>query len=374
MAFLRRRRPAGGPGPERRRRSRRAPKEESSPPGLRGSSKTHRRLSWVLGAGLILVAIGVLAAGYYQEFYRPPRVWAGQVRGVEFTMGDLVQRIRVEQGLTGTVDLSTRPFDYLRRLLNAEVLRQEAPGLGIEVTEDDVEEALRSPALGFYPTVPAGQTTDPGQLDREFKNEYQKYLTRTGLSDPDFRELLEEQLRLRALFIWLGQGIPETMEQVEVEWIRLDPDGRVNPADVISRLQLEDFANVAQSVGVSAGFADPSGYVGWVPREAFPDISPLLFGDEGAGRPALPVGQIGGPVFSPEGTYIVRKLGGPESRSLSRNIRAKVNAERVEQWQDEQLERGRQEGWLKMKFSSKIYAWVAEQVNISAPRNLPEER
>ena len=167
MAFPWSRRFAGVPIPgiERRRRNRgrRASRQESSLGNLQDSSITHRRLSWALGAGLILVVVGVLAAGYYQEFYRPPRVWAGQVRGVEFTMGDLVQRIRVEQGLTGTVDLSTRPFEYLQQLLNAEVLRQESPRLGISVTEDDLEEALRSPALGFYPTVPTGQTTEPGQ-------------------------------------------------------------------------------------------------------------------------------------------------------------------------------------------------------------------
>ena len=46
----------------------------------------------------------------------------------------------------------------------------------------------------------------------------------------------------------------------------------------------------------------------------------------------------------------------------------------VEEWQAEQLLRGSKEGWLKMKVSSKLYSWVAEQVDISAPRNQPEQR
>ena len=378
MAFPWSRRLAGVPIPRierrRRNRARRDPRQESSSGNVQDSSITHRRLSWALGAVLILVVVGVLAGGYYQEYYRPPRVQAGQVRGVEFTMGDLVQRIRVEQGLTGTVDLSTRPFDYLQRLLNAEVLRQESPRLGISVTDDDIEKALRNPALGFYPTVPAGQTTEPGQLDREFENTYQIYLTRTGLSDEDFREILKEQLQLRELFFLLGRDIPETMEQVEVEWIRLEAESRVNVTDILNRLQNEKFANVAQSISVSAGFADASGYVGWVPPQAFPDLSRLLFGDEMTGQPVLPVGQIGGPVYSSDGIYIVRKLSESESMPLSGNIRAKVNTELVEEWQAEQLLRGSQEGWLKMKFTSKLYSWVAEQVKISAPRNQPEQR
>ena len=98
-------------------------------------------------------------------------------------MGDLVQRICVEQGLVGKVDLSRRPFDYLRQLLNAEILRQEAPGLGIEVTDELVEQALRAQ---FYPATPTGQATDPGQLDQEYREYLRTFLIRTGLSENEY--------------------------------------------------------------------------------------------------------------------------------------------------------------------------------------------
>ena len=284
-------------------------------------------------------------------------------------MGDLVQRIRMEQGLTGSVNLSTRPFDYLRELLNAEVLRQESPRLGITVTEEHIDRALRSPAVGFYPTVPAGQQTDPGQLDREFQNNYQNFLTRTGLSEEDYRELIEARLRQTELYFILGRDITETIEQVEVEWIRLDREGQISAADVMERLQIEEFASVAQSVGVPVGFADASGYVGWVPRQAFPKLGPLLFGDQTTGQPALLVGEIGGPVFTRDAIYIVHILSGTEERPLSRNIRDKVNSELVEEWQAEQIQRGSEAGWLKMKINSKLYNWVVDQVLLSAPRN-----
>ena len=321
-----------------------------------------------------MVVVGVLAAGYYQEFYRPPRVWAGQVGDAQFTMGDIVKRIRVEQGIAGAPDLSKAPFDYLQRLMNAEVLRQESPRLGIRVTPENLDQALRSPALGFYPTVPAGQQTDSGQLEREFQNSYQMFLTRTGLSDEDYRELLEEQLLEIQLYLLLGQDIEETMEQVEVQWIRLEVGGPIAPADVVPRLQVEEFANVAQGIGVSAGYADPSGYVGWVPREAFPEISPLLFGDQDIGQQALPVGQISEPLYTTHGVYIVHVLSGPERMPLSDRIRAKVNTEYLKKWQAEQLQRGINERWLKVKFNDKLYSWVANQVLISAPRNQPEQR
>ena len=142
----------------RRNRQRRGRRDESPDERQRVSpERLHWRLSWGIGAVLVLVIVAVLAAGYYQEFYRPPTVWAGKVRDVQFTMGDLVQRIRVEQGLTGSVDLSSRPFEYLRHLLDAEILKQESPQLGIEVTDELVDAVLRS---RFYPVAPTGQSTD----------------------------------------------------------------------------------------------------------------------------------------------------------------------------------------------------------------------
>ena len=358
----------------RRNRGQRAGREEAPRESSRDSKeRLHQRLSWTVGGILILVVVGVLAAGYYEKFYRPPRVWAGKVRGVAFTMGDLVERIRVEQGLLevgqdpqARVDLSRRPFEYLQGLLQAEILRQEAPRLGITITEDHVDTALRA---RFYPDVSAGQATDPGQLDREFQNKLQIYLTRTGLSEKDYRGIVEEVLRKQALYFLLSRGIPEDMEQVEVEWIRQEITGPVTAAEVLERLQSEDFAAVARSVGVSGGFADPSGYVGWVPRQAFPEIGRVLFGDEETGLEALDVGETGRPMFATDAIYIVRKLSEAETRPLSDIMRAKVNFELVQEWEKQQLKRGSDEKWLEMKFNSELYDWVADQVAVSASRN-----
>ena len=369
MAFpWSRSRARASPNPvEGRRRARRArrndtPRERSAV----SPERMHQRLSWAIGGLLILLVVAVLAAGYYEKFYRPPTVWAGKVRDVQFTMGDLVRRIRVEQGLTGTVNLATRPFEYLQRLLHAEILRQEGPRLGIEVTEELTDRALRSQ---FYPEAQAGQTADPGQLDREYRNNLQIFVTRAGLSEAEYRGIVAEQLRLQQLYILLSGNIEESAEQVEVEWIRLEVTGEVNPDDVAARLDTESFAAVAQDVGVFAGFASPAGYVGWVPHKAFPEIGRMLFGDEQTGQEPLEVGAIGRPLFTGDGIYIVHKLSGPETRPLSNVMRAQINAKLVEEWEDEILKQGTKQGWVRMKFNSDLYSWVADQAAISAPRN-----
>lgn len=376
MAFPRRRsdaRAQASPA-ERHRRGggRRVPQDGPRSGGSRAKpERLQMRVAWGVGVALILVIFGVLAAGYYQKFYKPPRVWAGSVRDAEFTMGDLVQRIRVLQGLTGQVNLSVVPFEYLQHMLSAEILRQAAPGLGIRITEQDVDEALRR---RFTPTPPAGQQTDPGQLDQEFREQYVDFLTRTGLSSKEYQLILEEELQVQFLAALLGRTIPGTLPHVEVGWIRLELSTGVSASEAVEMLKSKDFATVAQTAGVSDGYADPSGYVGWVARGAFPDLDEVLFGDEQSGAKALGLGEISAPVVTRGGIYIVHKLAGPESRELTDPMRLKVNVEMVGQWQEEQRTRGAEEKWARINFDSKWYDWVADQVAVSAPRNRPEPR
>ncbi len=362
----------------RRARGRRARQEEARAESSRSTrEKRHEKLAWGIGSGLLVLVIGIVVFGFYQEFYRPPRVWAGSVRDQEFKMGDLVERIRVLQGLSGQVDLSTVPFEYLRDLLNAEVLRQAAPNLGFRLTDEDIDGVIKSQ---FYPSVPEGQESDPGQLDQEFQNNYQIFLARTGLADADFRVIVQEQIALQQLGLMLGRTIPETTEQVEVEWIRTEIEGRIDVGAVRARLGTEktgggeDFIKVAGEVGVPAGFADRTGYVGWVPEGAFPELDGALFGDEERDIPPLEVGEISGPIFTQNGIYIVRLLTGPTDRDFSNQMRNKLNVELVTKWQTDEQIRGANAGWLRMNFNSKWYAWVADQVRLSAPRVAPGQQ
>ena len=365
-------------GARRRARGRRARQEEAQTERTNlTSDQRHQRVAWGVGAGLLVLVLGIVVFGFYNEFYKPPRVWAGSVRDQEFKMGDLVERIRVLQGLSGRVDLSTVPFEYLRNLINAEVLRQAAPGLGFSLTDDDVNQVLRAQ---FYPQVPEGQQSNPGQLEEEFQNSYNIFLARTSLTDAEFRVIVKEQLALQQLGMMLGRTIPETAQHVEVEWIRADIDGRSDVAAVRRRLGDEqgvggeNFAKVASEVGTSAGFADQQGYVGWVPKGAFPGLDDALFGDDERDRPPLAIGEISGPLFTQDGVYIARILSGPEDREFTFQMHNKLNGELVTKWQNDEQAKGADEGWLRMNFNSRWYSWVADQVALSAARVAPGQQ
>lgn len=362
------------PSRRRDRRRNRPNAEEARRQSARLQEERRRqRLAITVGAMLILAIVAIVVVGWYREFYEPPRVMAGRIRETKFTMGDLVERIRVLQGINryqsgGFVDLSIVPFQYLQDMLFAEIVRQAAPGLGLSVTPDDIDKAIKD---RFYPKPPAGQEADQGQLDQEFNNNYTTFLTQVRLSDKDYRSLVEEQLLQLQLFQYLGKDIPDKMDQVEVEWVRLDPQSSVVPKDVRDRLDIEDFGAVAAEVGKPNGFANNSGYVGWVPAGAFPNLDPVLFGDKEKDKEPLSVGGISDPIYTQDGTYIIHELSGPEERDLADNMRFKINRELLDSWRNEQISRGSQEKWLEINFDSDRYAWVADQVRLTAPRVTP---
>ena len=366
----------GRAGRRRRMRSRSGDGPEADAP-TPAERRERRRRYWSIGIGVFLLAVifGVVIAGYYREFYRPPRTWAGSVNNVEFTIGDLVQRIRVLQGVNryqgGRVDLSRVPFEYLQNLINAEILRQKAPELGIKPNNDIIESALRRQ---FQPTVPEGQEVDPGQLEQEFQNNYQTFLTATGLADSEYRVILEEDLTRAGLAAMLSESIESPQEQVEVRWIRMPVDpsegggSDLQPYQVAQRLEVEDFETVAREVSRSAGYSDASGYVGWVPRGAFPELDPLLYGDEELDKVGLAPGRISEPEYVQDGIYIVEVLSGPQEREVNDRMGIKLTLELAQAWQDEALQEGTANGTVKMNFNSRLYDWVADQVSVTAPR------
>lgn len=360
----------------RRRRARAG--EEPGPEPLSPTEKRDRgRRYWSVGITVLLLAVvfGVVIFGYFQEFYRPPRVWAGSVNDVEFTMGDLVQRIRVLQGVNryegGRVDLSVVPFEYLQNLVNVEILRQAAPGLNIKPSDEAIDGELRRQ---FQPTAPEGQEVDPGQLEREFRNNYQTFLTATGLTDSEYRVIVEEEITEFGLFLLQGQEVESPQEHVEVRWIRIPIDpaesggSDLQPEQVAQRLEVEPFETVAREVSRSAGYADGSGYVGWVPKGAFPNLDPLLYGDEELGTAALKPGDISSPFYARDGIFIIEKLSGSEERELDDRMRVKLTLELTETWKDNALQEGTSNGTVKMNFNSRLYDWVADQVSVTAPR------
>ena len=363
--------------PDRRMRGRRPERADRRMRRPRDQTE-RRRQRWLisLGVGIFLIIGGIVGYGYYHEYIAPPRVLAAQVGDTRYSQGDLVKRMRMLQADAAvggpSLDFAQAPFEVLNSMAEAGVIRRLAPELNVQVTEAHIEVALLQK---FFSRVPEGQEAVPGQIEQEYKEEYRRFLNRNHLSEPDYRELIGERIYRAGVRAKLGEKVPSIGEQVEVHWISLPSDTLSSdegptgptPKQVRNRLETEDLEDLAAELSVDFRYADDKGYVGWVPEGAFPGLDEVLFGSDK--REAIAHNEISQPIYTLGGDYIVKVTGGPETREISDLMREKLKDEVMAEWLLEQKTIGGKEGWFKVKFNSKLYAWAIDQVKQTAPRS-----
>ncbi len=345
--------------------------------------KARRIQRLVIGGILALVIAGIVGFGYYEVFVKPNQVLAARVGDVRYTQGDLVRRMRMEFAALSSggqdYDFGSRPFEVLISMADAQIIRRFAAEFNIHVTDDDIEFALKD---RFYPRIPADQEVSPGQAEQEYRETYNRFLSTSHMSDGEYRRIVSESVYRAKLRQRMGELAPSTGEQYEVHWIRLPqdlggggsglpgvpgtPTDPVIPGEVRERLLTEDFVTVAQEVGQPAGFADQNGYVGWLPKGAFPFVDEVLFDAEGDERLAL--NAISGVVFDEDANnYIVKITAGPEVRDIDPDLRQRMTDQALEDWLREKKSKGAEEGWLELNFSQELYDWVNDRVKEIAP-------
>ena len=338
------------------------------------ADRKRQRVLIVLGLSIFSIVAGIVAYGFYDEFVAPPKTVAARVGDTVYTQGDLVNRMRMLQAASAATgapfDFGGKPFEILMDMAEAEMVRRAAPGYNIHVTEQDIQAGLRD---RFYPDVPEGQEVRPGQLEREYRENYQGFLDRSFLTDSDYRQIVEESLFKSLLREKLGEVVPFVDEQVEVHWIRLPSEVSAastgipgpRPEEVLARLEEESFAAVADDASTDTRYADNKGYVGWVPEGAFPVLDKHLFGD--AEQEPVAHNEVVGPLFTQEGTFVFKVTGGPEVREISEVMREGLKTRALETWLRQEVERGGREGWLKINFDSDLYAWALDEVRDARP-------
>ncbi len=235
----------------------------------------------VAAAAAIAIAVAALAlVGEYLEERGRPNSAALEVEDTTYTLRDVARRLNLyleEIGGRGAKDGSPEKAltAIANRLIEEEILRRFASELGIDVTPEEVDQALRS-RLG----VPEGgsegeQAPFPQLLQRE--------LERTGLSEAKYRALVEGDLRRQRASSHFYDQAPIQAESVRFR--RIVVRGPAEP--VLARLQAgQEFAEVARELSLDLATRANGGEVGWVPRGALdPAMEEALF--------SLQPGQIG---------------------------------------------------------------------------------
>lgn len=341
------------------------------------------RLVIFAGIALLLVIAGIAIYGFYDKFVAPTQILAARVGDTTYTQGDLVKRMRMLQADSAArgqpLDFGRVPFEVLNRMTEAEIIRRFASEFNVRVTKADVNEGL---FRRFAPSIPEGQDIRPGQEQQEYKENYNRFLENTHLSDKDYRRIVEEEIYRTRLREAMGEQVPSIDEQVEVHWIKLPstpqaPGGFTGlggptgptPDGIRQRLEEEKFGDIARLVSTDRRFSDNEGYVGWVPEGAFPSLDGALFGADG--EEPLARNEISQPIYAPEGVYILKVAAGPQAQEISEIMRGQLTNEALSDWLLTKREIGAREGWLEVNFSSELYEWVNRKVREAAPPVTP---
>lgn len=323
---------------------------------------SHLWVGLLVLALLVAIVVG-LAVAYYRVYVQPAQAWVGRIDGEPaVTIGDVADRMQAVARLnvveTETPTVGGNPLEVLRSMMEDELIQRAAASFGVRIHEDDVDDALRRRFVpGYDPTG-----ADDDRMEQEFQEAYGRFLTRGRISDDEYRGLVSVQILREGMKQELGNRIARVAEQVELAWIVLPADFE-EVGQVLALLRAgEPFESLATSLNTDLFFTNPSrpGYVGWVPRGAFPQLDNHLFNESAA------PGALIGPVYLRTGTYLIGIISAPAVREIeNEKMLEQLRGRALQAWIDEEWDRQN----VEISFDSQDYEWVVDHVrdNLPAP-------
>ncbi|HEX9115300.1 MAG TPA: peptidylprolyl isomerase [Anaerolineae bacterium] len=351
----------------------------------RRDAEQNRRVLIGLGAaaGLILV---VIAAGLIQLLVITPRSPIATVNGTNISLTDYGKMVKYAwfQQLQQTGQPDQNPAQtgqqVLDQLVDQQIVRDQAKVLGISVSQDEVTQAIEhgfgyystpptptptpeqsptptptntpqptpgagTPAPTVAPTLTPAPTSTPISLE-SYQTAFKNYMTtiqkQTGMTDADFRSLVEMQLLTQKVETAVTKDVPTKSEQVHARHILISiitppptptpvPTGQPSPtataqptpggptpsptpaprsdAEALARAKevkakLDaggDFAKLAEQYSDDPGSAKSGGDLGWFGKgQMVPEFETAAL--------ALAVNQISDPVKTTYGYHIIQVL------------------------------------------------------------------
>ena len=358
------------------RRDRRRIVEEPSP-----EERRRRRLALIIIGALILTIICIVVAGYVIIFVLPPKQVIVRVGDVSYTRGDMAKLLHLRQktleltqaqGLRNSDDI----FQALQLIVENEIISQAAPGQGISVSKDEVDNRLRTT---MAPSQSESLGKSDAQIEREFNERYRQFLNTTQVSREEHRDLIRRAILREKFRQYLGDQVPAFGEQVYVHRIGMSQQDEVD----IMRTKLADTIgddNSSENIRFAVGSASrefssdqftvqSGGDLGWVPLGIHEDYERVFW--------ELEIGEVSDPVpniDNPEIFYFFLVSDRSGNHEISRRNRDQLKTRTLQMWVNEE----RQNHDVYASFNSDIYAWFVQQLRLTivitptpAPNNNP---
>jgi len=298
---------------------------------------------WIVIPLVIALALGLVGYWSYNTYvaaWTQPVVKIGNETIGNATKGNVtvldmryfVKMLRYYSlGSEGNISSTTFPYQVLQQLENDELVRQAAPGLGIQVATDEVTETIN----GYLTSAAAGGGNTTGNVtgnitlpQTDLGKMYQQWLKQARLSDSEYRQVVEATLLTQKLKEQLKQNVPTEAKQVHVHVIKVDNEG--NATEVENLLKNGgNFTAIAEEYSTDETTKQYGGDIGWVPQGVlFPELDQAAF--------SLAAGNVSGIIVRTDGYYIIKVSEIEENRAIDDYYRGILASNAFTNWFTEQ--------------------------------------
>lgn len=209
---------------------------------------------------IVLLAVGLVAYAFWSDYWQDrnrPTSTALQVGDTEYTLRHFTERLRMfVQQVGGPANESAQPSVAIPavadQLIQEAIVLRFAPEEGVSAGEEDIKAEIAN-RLGL--------TVD----DASFDARYQEELTRSGLTDEQYRQMAQAAVLTNKIRTKLEEGVPAAAESVHFRQILVSDDAAAQEI----KKQIEDggdFAQLAAERSLDTATKDEGGDAGWVPR------------------------------------------------------------------------------------------------------------
>lgn len=291
---------------------------------------------------------------------------------------DFLKNYFSQQASQMASELVSLPRGDLENMIDDEIARQEATRRNITVSVDEIDQEverdfgyaratatptegpsptptntltptltptitptstpLPTPTGTLTPTTPTvtpteGPTETPGPTStplsyQGFQDQKKKFLDSiskgAGMSEGDFRKMIETALLRRKLQDALAKELPTTSEQVEARHILVKTfEDAVKVEDLLKNGG--DFAKLAAEYSTDTSNKDKGGDLGWFPRgQMIKEFEDAAF--------SLKVNEISQPVTTTFGVHIIQVLGHEQNRQLDASALQQKQSTALTDW------------------------------------------
>jgi len=244
--------------------------------------RRRQRLILIAGIAIIVVVLGVLGVGVYNQWYlgeyKPRHEVLIEVNGTKFDMDYFIKMLKFYGAGASPTDLPKLADQVVKIIEQGELIREEAAKLGFTVSDAEVEAKLKS----YNPPL-----------------------------SEDYRDLVKTQLLVNKLLDeYFDKQVPTYAEQRYILAMFLESEGQVS--EVKARLEAgEDFSELAGELSLDKTTKDQKGDLGWHPEGILTSTLGTSLVDEYAF--SAEAGALSPPIFDeaktkPVGYWLIKVL------------------------------------------------------------------